>query len=61
MLIHQSVFLGEHRRNIYIKKINMNHLSLRSHLKALRLNESFPNGYTLTLNGPIPGKVKKLS
>ena len=25
------------------------------------LNESFPNGYTLTLNGPIPGKVKKLS
>ena len=27
MLPHQSVFFEEHRGNIYIKKINMNHLS----------------------------------
>ena len=32
MLPHQSVFLGEHRGNVYIKKINMNHLSPRTHL-----------------------------
>ena len=31
---HQSVFLREHRGNVYIKKINMNHLSPRTQLKT---------------------------
>ena len=32
MLPHRPVFLGEHQGNVYIKKINMNHLSARTHL-----------------------------
>ena len=48
MLPHQSVFLGEHRGNVYIKRINMNHLSPRTQLKTL---ESFPpSGYTFRKN-----------
>ena len=50
MLPHQSVFLGEHRGNVYIKKINMNLLSPRTHLIFTYLNESFtpssPSCYT---------------
>ena len=30
MLPHQSVFFAEHRGSVYIKKINMNHLSPRT-------------------------------
>ena len=36
MLPHQSVFLGDHRGNVYIKKIDMNNLSSRTQLKILR-------------------------
>ena len=49
MLPHQFVFLGEHRGNVYIKKINMNHLSPRT-----LLNESFPpSGYTFRKNDDL--------
>ena len=30
MLPHQSVLLGEHRGNVHIKKISMNHLFPRT-------------------------------
>ena len=52
MLPYQSVFLGEHRGNVYIKKINMNNVSPRTQVKDSKcLNESFsPSGYTFRKN-----------
>ena len=51
MLPHQSVFLGEHRGNVYIKKINMNHLSPRTQLKTLHVWITVsPSGYTFRKN-----------
>ena len=51
MLTHQSAFLGDHRGNVYMKKINLNHLCSRTRLKTTCLNESFPPiGYTLVKN-----------
>ena len=48
---HKSVFLGEHRGNVYIKKINMNHLSLRTQLKTLHVWITVsPSEYTLRKN-----------
>ena len=41
MLPHQYVFLEEHRGNIYIKKINMNHLSPRTHLNPYLFERKF--------------------
>ena len=51
MLPHQSVFLGEHRGNVYIKKVNMNHYLKDSVIDFTCLNESFPSsGYTFREN-----------
>ena len=60
MLPRQSVFLGDHRGNVYIKKISMNHLSPRTQSKSLFtcLNKIFsPSGCTFTKNDD----VKKIS
>ena len=35
MLSQQSIFLGEHRGNVCIKKVITNHLSPRTHLHLL--------------------------
>ena len=51
MLPHQSVFLRDHRRNVYIKMASVNHLSPRTQLKTLFtcLDKSLlPSGYTFT-------------
>ena len=59
MLIHQS--RRTPKKHLYQKDQYESFISKVSFKGFTCLNESFPNGYTLTLNGPIPGKVKKFS
>ena len=51
MLPHQSAFLREHRGNVYIKKINTNHLSPTTQLKTLNVwMKVSPIAYTYKKN-----------